>query len=156
MLTLFNTLTMRQEEFRPIDPKHVRMYVCGVTVYDYCHIGHARAAGLRHAQTLLGIQRHKVTFVKNFTDVDDKIIKRANEQGVSCDLITSKFIDAYYEDMGKLGIKPASKEPRATEHMPEIIAITERLIEKDWLIRTGMCISRSTNIQLTGPFQTQT
>lgn len=131
MLTLFNTLTMRQEEFRPIDPKHVRMYVCGVTVYDYCHIGHARSALVFDMlRRYLEYSGYKVTFVKNFTDVDDKIIKRANEQGVSCDLITSKFIDAYYEDMGKLGITPASKEPRATEHMPEIIAITERLIEK--------------------------
>jgi cysteinyl-tRNA synthetase len=131
MLTLFNTLTMRQEEFRPIDPKHVRMYVCGVTVYDYCHIGHARSALVFDTlRRYLEYSGYQVTFVKNFTDVDDKIIKRANEQGVSCDMITSKFIDAYYEDMGKLGIKPASKEPRATEHMPDIIAITERLIEK--------------------------
>ena len=131
MLTLFNTLTMRQEEFRPIDPKHVRMYVCGVTVYDYCHIGHARSALVFDMlRRYLVYSGYRVTFVKNFTDVDDKIIKRANEQGVSCDMITSKFIDAYYEDMGKLGIKPASKEPRATEHMPDIIAITERLIEK--------------------------
>jgi cysteinyl-tRNA synthetase len=131
MLTLFNTLTMRQEEFRPIDPKHVRMYVCGVTVYDYCHIGHARSALVFDMlRRYLEYSGYRVTFVKNFTDVDDKIIKRANEQGVSCDVITSKFIDAYYEDMGKLGIKPASKEPRATEHMPDIIAITERLIEK--------------------------
>ena len=131
MLTLFNTLTMRQEEFRPIDPKHVRMYVCGVTVYDYCHIGHARSALVFDMlRRYLEYSGYRVTFVKNFTDVDDKIIKRANEQGVSCDMITSKFIDAYYEDMGKLGIKPASKEPRATEHMPDIIAITERLIEK--------------------------
>lgn len=131
MLTLFSTLTMRQEEFRPIDPKHVRMYVCGVTVYDYCHIGHARSALVFDMlRRYLEYSGYRVTFVKNFTDVDDKIIKRANEQGVSCDMITSKFIDAYYEDMGKLGIKPASKEPRATEHMPDIIAITERLIEK--------------------------
>ena len=131
MLRLFNTLTMRQEEFRPIDPRHVRMYVCGVTVYDYCHIGHARSALVFDMlRRYLEYSGYEVTFVKNFTDVDDKIIKRANEQGVSCDLITSKFIGAYYEDMSKLGIKPASKEPRATEHMPEIIAITERLIEK--------------------------
>ncbi len=118
MLTLFNTLTMRQEEFRPIDPKRVRMYVCGVTVYDYCHIGHARSALVFDMlRRYLEYSGYEVTFVKNFTDVDDKIIKRANEQGVSCDVITSKYIDAYYEDMGKLGIKPASKEPRATEHI---------------------------------------
>ena len=131
MLTFFNTLTGTQEAFTPIEPKRVRMYVCGVTVYDYCHIGHARSAlvfdVLRRYLEYIG---YEVTFVKNFTDVDDKIIKRANEQHVSCDVITNKYIDAYYEDMGKLGIKSASIEPKATEHIAEIIAITETLITK--------------------------
>src|SRR6478609_1496010 len=131
MLTLFNTLTGKQEPFTPIEPKRVRMYVCGVTVYDYCHIGHARSALVfdvlrRH----LEYSGYEVTFVKNFTDVDDKIIRRANEQHVPCEMITSKYIDAYYEDMGKLGIKPASIEPKATEHMAQIIELTERLIKK--------------------------
>ena len=131
MLTLFNTLTGKQEPFTPIEPKRVRMYVCGVTVYDYCHIGHARSALVfdvlrRH----LEYSGYEVTFVKNFTDVDDKIIRRANEQHVPCEVITSKFIDAYYEDMGKLGIKPASIEPKATEHMAQIIELTDRLIKK--------------------------
>jgi cysteinyl-tRNA synthetase len=131
MLKLFNTLAGRQEEFQPIEPQRVRMYVCGVTVYDYCHIGHARSAlvfdVLRRYLEYIGYQ---VTFVKNFTDVDDKIIKRANEQQVPCEVITRKYIDAYYEDMEKLGIKPASIEPKATEHISEIIAITETLIKK--------------------------
>ena len=131
MLTLFNTLTGKQEPFTPIEPKRVRMYVCGVTVYDYCHIGHARSALVfdvlrRH----LEYSGYEVTFVKNFTDVDDKIIRRANEQHVPCEVITSKYIDAYYEDMGKLGIKPASIEPKATEHMAQIIELTDRLIKK--------------------------
>ena len=131
MLTLFNTLTGKQEPFTPIEPKRVRMYVCGVTVYDYCHIGHARSALVfdvlrRH----LEYSGYEVTFVKNFTDVDDKIIRRANEQHVPCEMITSKYIDAYYEDMGKLGIKPASIEPKATEHMAQIIELTDRLIKK--------------------------
>ena len=131
MLTLFNTLTGQQEAFRPIEPKRVRMYVCGVTVYDYCHIGHARSALVFDVlRRYLEYSGYEVTFVKNFTDVDDKIIKRANEQHVPCEVITSQYIDAYYEDMGKLGIKPASIEPRATEHITEIIELTDRLIKK--------------------------
>ncbi len=131
MLTLFNTLTGRQEPFEPIEPKRVRMYVCGVTVYDYCHIGHARSALVFDVlRRYLEYSGYQVQFVKNFTDVDDKIIKRANEQGVSCDSITSKYINAYYEDMGKLGIVRATKEPKATEHIQEIINITDTLIKK--------------------------
>ena len=131
MLTLFNTLSGKQEEFRPIEPNQVRMYVCGVTVYDYCHIGHARSALVFDVlRRYLEYSGYHVTFVKNFTDVDDKIIKRANEQHVSCEAITSKYIEAYYEDMGKLGIKPPSKEPKATEHMAEIIGMTKILIDK--------------------------
>ena len=131
MLTLFNTLTGKPEEFRSIRPKQVRMYVCGVTVYDYCHIGHARSALVFDVlRRYLEYSGYEVTFVKNFTDVDDKIIKRANEQHVPCEVITSRYIDAYYEDMGKLGIKSASVEPKATEHIAEIIRITETLISK--------------------------
>jgi cysteinyl-tRNA synthetase len=131
MLTLYNTLTGKQEAFRPIEAKRVRMYVCGVTVYDYCHIGHARSALVFDVlRRYLEYSGYEVTFVKNFTDVDDKIIKRANEQQVPWDVITSTYIDAYYEDMSKLGITLASKEPKATEHIPEIIAITETLIKK--------------------------
>jgi len=132
MLTLFNTLTGKQEPFTPIEPKRVRMYVCGVTVYDYCHIGHARSALVFDVlRRYLEYSGYEVIFVKNFTDVDDKIIRRANEQHVPCEVITSKYIDAYYEDMGKLGIKPASIEPKATEHMAQIIELTDRLIKKD-------------------------
>lgn len=131
MLTLFNTLSGKVEPFESLEPKRVRMYVCGVTVYDYCHIGHARSALVFDVlRRYLEYSGYHVDFVKNFTDVDDKIIKRANERGVSCEAITSEFIEAYYEDMGKLGIKRATKEPKATEHMGEIVAITEKLIEK--------------------------
>jgi cysteinyl-tRNA synthetase len=131
MLTLFNTLTGREEPFESIEPKRVRMYVCGVTVYDYCHIGHARSALVFDVlRRYLEYSGYQVDFVKNFTDVDDKIIKRANEQGVSCDSITSKYINAYYEDMGKLGIVRATKEPKATEHIQEIIKLTDTLIKK--------------------------
>ena len=131
MLTLYNTLTGRQEPFESMEPGRVRMYVCGVTVYDYCHIGHARSALVFDVlRRYLEYRGYRVDFVKNFTDVDDKIIKRANERGVSCDAVTSEFIEAYYDDMGKLGVRRATKEPKATEHMADIIAITERLIQR--------------------------
>ena len=131
MLTIYNTLTGKKEPFQSLVPKTVRMYVCGVTVYDYCHIGHARSALVFDViRRYLEFSDYKVEFVKNFTDVDDKIIKRANEQGVSCDTITAKYIQAYYEDMGKLGIRQASVEPKATEHMAEIIRLTETLVKK--------------------------
>lgn len=131
MLKLFNTLTGRQEVFEPMEPKHVRMYVCGVTVYDYCHIGHARSALVFDVlRRYLEFSGYSVTFVKNFTDVDDKIIKRANEQGVNCETVTQKFIQAYHDDMAKLGVRPASVEPKATEHMAEIIQLTETLLRK--------------------------
>jgi len=131
MLKIYNTLTGKKELFEPLVPKTVRMYVCGVTVYDYCHIGHARSALVFDViRRYLEYSGYRVEFAKNFTDVDDKIIKRANEQGVSCDQITTKFIQAYYEDMGKLGVRPASLEPKATEHMADIIRLTETLIAK--------------------------
>jgi cysteinyl-tRNA synthetase len=131
MLTLYNTLSGKQEEFKPLTPKQVRMYVCGVTVYDYSHIGHARSALVFDVlRRYLEYSGCEVTFVKNFTDVDDKIIKRANEQHVSYEVLTSRYIDAYYEDMGKLGIKSASIEPKATEHMTQIIGLTDRLVKK--------------------------
>jgi cysteinyl-tRNA synthetase len=102
-----------------------------VTVYDYCHIGHARSALVFDVmRRYLEFTGYQVAFVKNFTDVDDKIIKRANERGVSCDTITAEFIEAYYQDMGKLGIRRATNEPKATEHMAEIIELVGRLIQK--------------------------
>jgi len=131
MLSIYNTLTGKKEPFHPLQPKTVRMYVCGVTVYDYCHIGHARSALVFDVmRRYLEFTGYQVVFVKNFTDVDDKIIKRANERGVSCDAITAEFIEAYYQDMGKLGIRRATNEPKATEHMAEIIELVGRLIQK--------------------------
>jgi cysteinyl-tRNA synthetase len=131
MLSIYNTLTGKKEPFHSLQPKIVRMYVCGVTVYDYCHIGHARSALVFDViRRYLEFSGYEVEFVKNFTDVDDKIIKRANERGVSCDVITSEFIEAYYQDMGKLGIRRATNEPKATEHMAEIIELVDTLIRK--------------------------
>ena len=130
MLTLFNTLTGRQEPFESLVPNRVRMYVCGVTVYDYCHIGHARSALVFDVlRRYLEYSGYEVVFVKNFTDVDDKIIKRANELGVSCEAVTAKYIKAYYEDMAKLGIGPATVEPKATQHIPDIVDMTDVLIK---------------------------
>jgi cysteinyl-tRNA synthetase len=131
VLKFFNTLTGKKDLFEPLTPGQVRMYVCGITAYDDCHVGHARSALVfdvirRH----LEYSGYRVEFVKNFTDVDDKIIKRANEQNVGCDTITAKYIQAYYEDMGKLGIRQASVEPKATEHMAEIITLVEALVRK--------------------------
>ncbi|MEO8338909.1 MAG: cysteine--tRNA ligase [Nitrospirota bacterium] len=131
MLSIYNTLTGEKEPFQSLQPKLVRMYVCGVTVYDYCHIGHARSALVFEVmRRYLEFSGYQVAFVKNFTDVDDKIIKRANERGVSCDSITAEYIEAYYQDMEKLGIRPATNEPKATEHIAEIIELVSRLIQK--------------------------
>lgn len=131
MLTLFNTLTGKPEPFKSLEPNKVRMYVCGVTVYDYCHIGHARSAlvfdVLRRYLEHIG---YEVEFVKNFTDVEDKIIARAQKEGVSCEAITAKYIKAYYEDMERLGIRPASEEPKATEHVTQIVELVQQLISQ--------------------------
>jgi cysteinyl-tRNA synthetase len=131
MLSIYNTLTGKKELFQALVPNTVRMYVCGVTVYDYSHIGHARSALVFDViSRYLESTGYQVEFVKNFTDVDDKIIKRANEQGISCETLTEKYIQAYYEDMESLGIRHASIEPKATEHMTDIINLTEALVKK--------------------------
>lgn len=130
-MKLHNTLTGTKDPLIPLQPGTIGMYVCGVTVYDYCHIGHARSAlifdVLRRYLESVGFT---VEFVKNFTDVDDKIIKRAHEQGVACEVITEKYIAAYREDMGRLGVRPAWKEPKATEHIDDIISLVGTLMEK--------------------------
>src|SRR5687768_7795223 len=131
MLTIYNTLTGKKEEFRPLQAKVVRMYVCGVTVYDYCHLGHARSALVFDViRRYLAYRGFAVTLVKNFTDVDDKIIRRAQEQGKDWKEITSTYITAYHEDMRRIGVEPATVEPKATEHMAEIIGLVDTLIQK--------------------------
>ncbi|HEX2055497.1 MAG TPA: cysteine--tRNA ligase, partial [Nitrospiraceae bacterium] len=130
-MKLHNTLTGSKDSLAPLEPGKVRMYVCGVTVYDYCHIGHARSALVFDVlRRYLEAAGFTVEFVKNFTDVDDKIIKRANEQGVAYEVITEKYIAAYREDMERLGIRPAWKEPKATEHMADIIDLVAVLLKK--------------------------
>ena len=136
MLRLYNTLSGSKEPFEPLVPGKVRMYVCGVTVYDYCHIGHARSALVFDVlRRYLEYSGFVVEFAKNFTDVDDKIIKRAKEQGVSCEHVTTTYINAYYEDMEKLGVRRATLEPRATEHMADIVALVETLVAKGMAYR---------------------
>jgi cysteinyl-tRNA synthetase len=131
-LTLYNTLTRKKEPFEPLERGNVRMYVCGPTVYDYAHIGNARPVIVfdvlfRLLRHLYGAQH--VTYVRNITDVDDKIIKRAAEEGVAIEELTRRTTDQYHADMAALGALPPSLEPRATEHIPQMIAMTLRLIE---------------------------
>ena len=136
MLRVYNTLTGSKEPFESLVPGKVRMYVCGVTVYDYCHIGHARSALVFDVlRRYLEYSGFVVEFAKNFTDVDDKIIKRANEQGVSCEQVTTTYINAYYEDMEKLGVRRATLEPRATEHIADIVRLVDTLLTKGMAYR---------------------
>ena len=130
-LRVFNTSTGQKEEFIPLREGRVGMYVCGVTVYDYCHIGHARAAIVfdtvyRYLQHL----GYEVNYVCNFTDIDDKIIKRANEENIGWQEVTEKYIQAFYEDMGQLNITPPTTEPKATDHIDGMLDMVSSLIEQ--------------------------
>ncbi len=131
MLQIYNTLTRQKEDFKPLKPGKVDMYVCGITIYDYCHVGHARTyvsfdvmnRYLRH----LG---YDVTYVRNITDVDDKIIKRANENNEAINDLTVRMTKAMHDDFDALNMLRADIEPTVTGHMDEIIAMVERLITK--------------------------
>ncbi len=132
-LYIYNTLTKRKEAFKPIVEGEVRMYVCGVTVYDLCHIGHARAAIVFDViYRYLKYLGYKVTYVRNFTDVDDKIIKRANNENVSSEEIAERYIKEFYTDMNALGVEIPNCEPKATVHIPEMIEMIKKLIEKGY------------------------
>lgn len=130
MTTIYNTLTRQKEPFAPIDPENVRMYVCGMTVYDYCHLGHARvmvvfdmiARWLRECG-------YPLTYVRNITDIDDKIIARAAENGETIGELTARFIQAMHEDADALGVLRPDIEPKATENIPQMIAMIETLIQ---------------------------
>lgn len=130
-MKIFNTLTGKLEEFIPLKDRVVGMYVCGVTVYDFCHIGHARSAVVFDVIVrYLRYKGYKVKFVKNFTDIDDKIINRANKEGVSWKEIAEKYTEEYYKDMDRLGVMRADIEPKATEHIEDMIKIVQTLIDK--------------------------
>ncbi len=131
MLRIYNTLTGRKEPFEPLNPGTVRLYACGVTVYDECHLGHARSALVFEViRNFLRASGFAVTFVRNFTDVDDKILNRATQEGVAWTEIVERYLQAYRRDMGRLGIAPADIEPLATAHIPDIIRMIQTLLAK--------------------------
>jgi len=129
MIRISNTMTRTKEEFVPLTPGEVRMYVCGVTVYDYSHIGHARSAMVFDViRRYLTFKGYRVTFVKNYTDVDDRIIKRANDSGVTAREFAERFITAERDDMASLGVLAPDIDPKATEHVTEMIELIGRLV----------------------------
>ncbi len=128
-LSLYNTLTRTKQTFEPLNPERVTMYACGPTVYSYAHIGNARPAVIFDLLfRVLESHYPNVVYARNITDVDDKINAAAAEQGVEIGVITRRFAEAYHKDMAALGVRPPTIEPRATEHMPQIIEMIERLI----------------------------
>ena len=129
-MQIFNSMTRKKEEFKPIHEGKVGIYACGPTVYNYFHIGNARPfITFDVLRRQLEREGYQVTFVQNFTDIDDKMIRRANEEGITVKELADRFIAEYYVDAGALGIRPATVHPKATEHIPEIITLITRLIE---------------------------
>ena len=132
-MKIYNTFTGRKEEFVPLIPNKVKIYACGVTVYDHCHIGHARSAIVFDViRRYIKYKGFDVKYVRNFTDIDDKIINRAKQEGITWDAVARKYTDEYYKDMKRLGVGRADVEPKATEHIEEIIDIVNGLIEKGY------------------------
>jgi cysteinyl-tRNA synthetase len=130
-LRIFNTLSRALEALSPIQPGHVRMYVCGMTIYDLCHIGHARMAmTFDVVQRWLKCSGYRVTYVRNITDIDDKIIKRAVERGITIRALTDEMIEVMHLDIGKLGIESPTIEPRATEYVPQMLNLIGQLEAK--------------------------
>ncbi len=132
-LKVYNTLSGEKEDFIPLEPKKVRMYVCGITAYDVCHLGHARSAIVFDIiRRYLRYRGFDVTMVKNITDIDDKIITRAREENTSAEEVASKYTEEYYRDMEQLGVSRADIEPKATEHVKEMIQTIQRLIDNGY------------------------
>ncbi|NLH01916.1 MAG: cysteine--tRNA ligase, partial [Clostridiales bacterium] len=132
-MKLFNSLTMQKEDFVPIEKGKVRMYACGPTVYNYIHVGNARPIIMFDVlRRYLEYRGYEVTFVQNFTDIDDKIIKRANEEGVSSKEISEKYIEEYFKDCKGLGVREATIHPKATENIDQIISMVQELIKKGY------------------------
>ena len=137
-IRIYNTLTRKKEPLRPLEEDHVRLYVCGITSYDYCHIGHARSALVFDMVVrYLRWRGLKVTFVRNFTDIDDKIIARAAESGEDPATLARRFIDEFYTDMDALGVARPDIEPRATGHIGEMIGLIQELIDRDLAYAAG-------------------
>ena len=127
-LRIHNTLTRATEAFMPITPGHVRMYVCGITVYDLCHVGHARMMVVFDVvQRWLRTSGYRVTYVRNITDIDDKIIKRALERNIPIRQLTDEMTAAMHQDIGALGVEPPTHEPRATDHVQDMVGLIQRL-----------------------------
>jgi len=130
-LRIYNTLSRAIEPLSPLEPGHVRMYVCGMTIYDLCHIGHARMAmTFDVVQRWLKCSGYQVTYVRNITDIDDKIIKRAVERGITIRSLTDEMIAVMHRDIGKLGIEPPTLEPRATDYVPQMLGLISQLEAK--------------------------
>jgi len=146
-MKLYNTLTQSKEEFVPLKEGEVKMYSCGPTVYNYFHIGNARPFIVFDAlRSFFEYKGNKVTFVQNFTDVDDKMINKANELGITVDQLAQQYINEYYTDAQGLGIKQASVHPRATENIDAIISIIESLIEKGYAYESNGDVYYSTKM----------
>ena len=136
MLTIYNSLTRRKEKFQPIDQGKVRMYVCGITVYDYCHIGHARMILVFDMIVrYLRFRGYEVNYVRNITDIDDKIINRSLENGEPFNELTGRFIQAMNEDFEALNVLVPDSEPRATDHIEQIVAMIGRLLDNGYAYR---------------------
>ena len=133
MIKLYNTLTREKEDFVPLVSGEVNMYVCGPTVYNYIHIGNARSVvAFDTIRKYLEYRGYKVNFVSNFTDVDDKIIQAAKTANISIENLVETYIQAFFSDTQALGVKPATRNPRVLEFMPEIIDFIEVLVAKDF------------------------
>jgi cysteinyl-tRNA synthetase len=132
-MRIYNTLTGKKEDFVPVEPGKVKMYACGITVYDHCHIGHARSAVVFDImRRYMKYKGFDFRYVRNFTDIDDKIINRAKQEGIPWDEVARKYIGEYYRDMDALGVGGADVEPKATEHIGEIVDLVKGLIEKGY------------------------
>ncbi len=130
-MRIFNSMTRKKDEFHPIHQGEVRIYACGPTVYNYIHIGNARPLIVFDTlRRYLEYRGYRVTFVQNFTDIDDKMIRAANEQGITVKELGEHFIAEYFKDAQALGVRPASIHPRATEHIDDIIELISSLIQK--------------------------
>jgi len=130
-IKVYNTFTGKKEEFKPVQEGKVKLYVCGVTVYDHCHIGHARSAIVFDVIYRYFLAKgYEVIFVKNFTDIDDKIIKKSQIESISWKDIAEKYITSFYEDMDALNIVRPTHEPKATDHIEDMIALVDTLIKK--------------------------
>jgi len=135
---LYNTLSRRKEPFKPLTPGKVGLYACGVTVYDDCHLGHARSCvAFEVLVRYLRRRGYQVTWVRNYTDIDDKILRRAQEQGRSWKEVAEGYIASFQEDMAALGVPPAQIEPKATEHIPQILDLIQRLVDLGFAYAAG-------------------